>query len=379
MRPGPSAAVAALALLVVPAAFVLAIPLGFVRPSVAATAAGAADGLRVRGNRLVDGPGAGHPVQLRGVNRSGLEYACIQGWGFFDSPHADQIDSRAMIAAMRSWRINVVRVPLNEDCWLGLGGPPRLRGQRYRRIVERYVRALGAAHLYVILDLHWSSPLAGGANGQEPMADAAHAPAFWHSVASALRSDHELIFDLFNEPYGIGWPCWRDGCRIPPAGGEPGYRSVGMQQLVDTVRSAGATQPLMLGGLSYASDLSGWMRFRPHDPLHQLIASEHNYGGLSPCESSCLAAVLATAGRVPVVFGELGETDCGRGYIDKEMAFADAHGIGYLGWAWDAGGGWTCGGGPSLISSYDGRPTAYGAGLRDHLRALPPPVEPALP
>ena len=38
----------------------------------------------------------------------------------------------------------------------------------------------------------------------------------------------------------------------------------------------------------------------------------------------------------PVVFGELGETDCGDGYIDAMMGWADAHGIGYLGWAWDA-------------------------------------------
>ena len=30
---------------------------------------------------------------------------------------------------------------------------------------------------------------------------------------------------------------------------------------------------------------------------------------------------------------------------------------------------WDCSSGPSLISSYDGTPTAYGAGLRDHLRS----------
>jgi hypothetical protein len=44
------------------------------------------------------------------------------------------------------------------------------------------------------------------------------------------------------------------------------------------------------------------------DPLGQLIASDHNYGGLSPCERACRATILATHRRVPVLFGELGET-----------------------------------------------------------------------
>src|SRR5262249_53173079 len=38
--------------------------------------------MRVSGSQLVDGSGA--PVQLHGVNRSGPEYACAQGWGVFD-------------------------------------------------------------------------------------------------------------------------------------------------------------------------------------------------------------------------------------------------------------------------------------------------------
>jgi hypothetical protein len=78
------------------------------------------------------------------------------------------------------------------------------------------------------------------------------------------------------------------------------------------------------------------------------------------------------------VVGELGETDCAHGYIDAFMAWADRHGIDYLGWAWDATspGGWTCRGGPSLITSYDGTPTAYGVGFRDHLRALSAPRPP---
>jgi hypothetical protein len=81
-----------------------------------------------------------------------------------------------------------------------------------------------------------------------------------------------------------------------------------------------------------------------------------------------------------VLFGELGETDCAHGYIDRLMAFADRHGIGYLGWAWDATtDGWSCRSGPALIRRYDGEPTAFGVGLRDHLRSLGPAAPAALP
>src|SRR5690348_1487953 len=75
----------------------------------------AAPFLRVSGNQIVDG--TGQPVRLFGVNRSGTEYACIQGNGIFDGPNDD-----ASLAAIRTWKANAVRVPMNEDCWLGIGG-----------------------------------------------------------------------------------------------------------------------------------------------------------------------------------------------------------------------------------------------------------------
>ena len=343
----------------------------------------ASPSLRVRGTRLVDGSGAGHVVRLRGINRSGLEYACIQGWGFFDSPHPKRIDSAAMIAAMKTWDINVVRVPLNEDCWLGVNAPRRLRGAPYRRIVQSYVRALHAAGLYVILELHVSAPGSRKSVNIERMADQDHAPAFWRSVAGTFKQDHALVFDLYNEPNHIGWGCWQHGCRIPAYddgyGPQPSYQAAGMQQLVNAVRSTGARQPLMLGGISYAHDVSDWVSHEPHDPLFQLVASEHSYGSLDPCLQLCLNSILSTHLRVPVVLGEVGETDCLHGYIDTILPFADAHGIGYLGWAWDAvaPGSWTCSGGPSLITNYGGAPTAFGLGFRDHLQALG--VPPRLP
>src|SRR5207244_626680 len=84
-------------------------------PAGARPANRAAPGLHVSGAQIVDD--TGKPVQLDGVNRSGTEYACAQGWGIFDGP-----SDAASVAAIAAWHVHIVRVPLNEDCWLAING-----------------------------------------------------------------------------------------------------------------------------------------------------------------------------------------------------------------------------------------------------------------
>lgn len=313
--------------------------------------------VRVQGNELVNA--AGQAIRLIGVDRSGTEYACAEGWGIFDGPSGP-----TSIASMTSWGIDAVRVPLNEDCWLGINGvDPQWSGANYRSAIEAYVANLNAAGLVAILDLHWSAPGGELALGQQEMADADHSPAFWTSVATTFRSDPGVVFDLYNEPHGISWSCWLDGCQT-----SAGWQSAGMQGLVDAVRSTGATQPVMVAGLNWAGDLSGWLSHEPVDPDHQLVASVHVYS-YSQCDSaSCWQSTIApVAAQVPVVTGEIGETDCASGFIDSYMTWADAHGVSYLAWSWNTA---SCSGGPALITSYDGTPTAFGAGFEAHLAAL---------
>ncbi len=309
------------------------------------------------GNRLVNA--SGHPIRLLGVDRSGTEYACVQGWGIFDGPSGP-----ASIRAMKAWRIDAVRVPLNEDCWLGLNGlKPEFSGIAYRRAIESYVRNLNEAGLVAILDLHWSAPGHEHATGQQVMADASHSVAFWYSVARLFRLDHGVVFDLYNEPHGVTWSCWRNGCTTPA-----GWRTAGMQQMLDAVRRAGSRAPVMLGGLAWAGDLAGFLRHEPRDPLHQVVASAHLYN-FSTCDSStCWNRTIAPVARsVPVVTGEIGENDCRSGFIDRYMTWADRHRVSYVAWAWDT---WNCSSGPALITSYDGTPTTYGRGFRSHLAQL---------
>src|SRR5258706_12157021 len=86
-------------------------------------------GLHVSGNKILNG--ANQTVRLLGVNRSGGEYMCVQGHGIWDGP-ADA----ASIQAMLTWKINAVRIPLNEDCWLAINGVnPAYSGVTYQKTV----------------------------------------------------------------------------------------------------------------------------------------------------------------------------------------------------------------------------------------------------
>jgi hypothetical protein len=328
--------------------------------------------VQVQGNQLVDANG--NVLRLLGVDRSGSEYECVSGDGIFDGP----VDSTA-IAAIKAWHVNAVRVPLNEDCWLDINLPSNpYTGAAYQNAIVAFVQALNDDGIYVILDLHWNAPGTNVSNQQQPMADLDHAPAFWSSVASTFKNFPAVIFDLYGEPDVTDWSCWLNGCTVTTYIGT--WSTAGMAQLVAAVRETGATQPIMLGGLSYASDLSQWLAYVPSDPIQgppQLVASVHSYCN-SATVAECQAAVdgyqstqwptiSAVAKSVPVVTGEFGEFDCATAYVTPYMTFADSIGLSYLGWAWDAYG---CNSFPSLVSDYAGTPTNYGIGLKSHLSAL---------
>ena len=340
----------------------------------------------MQGNHLTDGQ---RHIRLLGVARSGTEYACSEGWGLFDSPHPGSPDDARMIRAMRSWKVNAVRVPLNEACWLGINGLRAKYAKRnYRQAIVDYVRRLERFAIHPILDLHVVDPLhypaSADVNGLRPMPDTRHALPFWRALARRFGSDRKVVFDLYNEPNTVDRRCLRDGCRITRDAYDadvPDYRAVGMQRLVTTIRAQGAKNVIMVPGIDWTGDLSQWLRWRPHDPLHRIAASFHNYEGpyLGTCHLGCWRRTVAPiARRFPVVTGEMGDVDCNHDYINTYMVWADRHGVSYLGWAWDATapGGWTCRGGPSLITDYDGTPTGYGIGLRDHLRAIRGPTSP---
>ncbi|HET7247946.1 MAG TPA: cellulase family glycosylhydrolase [Streptosporangiaceae bacterium] len=246
------------------------------------TGGGPAPQLHVSGNKLVSPAGA--QVVLHGVDRSGTEYACVQGNGIFDGP-SDQ----ASISAMKAWGVNAVRVPLNEACWNAESYVnPAYAGANYQNAIKAYVSLLNSNGMVAILDLHWTDgaytgPSAGCSSAQavcqKPMPDAAQAIPFWTSVAQAFKGNNAVVFDLFNEPYASratgsatsGWQCWLGGGTCAGIS----YQVAGMQSLVNAVRSTGAANVIVLGGEEYANDLGtpgsasdpSILSFLPTDPI----------------------------------------------------------------------------------------------------------------
>jgi endoglucanase len=337
-------------------------------------------GLHVQGATLVD---HGKVVRLLGVDHAGSEWSCVggggnisgkNGFGFFDGPADD-----SLVTPMLAWKINAVRLPLNEECWLGINGVnPTYSGKNYRDAVAALVSMIRSHGLYVILDLHWSAPGTSIGTTQQPMAGADHAVDFWSSVAATFAAEQGVVFDLFNEPYldsgnvtgGVDpWECLQNGCTAQLQSPLTGtYKTAGMQSLLDAIRKAGAGNVVMVSGLAYTSDLSGWAAHEPTDPAGNLAASLHLYNFNGCTDATCWnKRYAALAKAVPIVTGENGENDCAHGFVDAYMNWADGLGVSYLGWSWNVE---DCANFPALITDWKGTPSGFGAGLMKHLQAM---------
>ncbi|HEY2604095.1 MAG TPA: cellulase family glycosylhydrolase [Thermoleophilaceae bacterium] len=348
--------------------------------------------VRVSGHRLVGVNG--HTLRLIGVNRSGTEYACSGpdgsggfGYAIFQGP----VDA-ASVKALRSWHVNAVALPLNEACWLGgyAGLKSSYTGAAYRHAIVAYVHRLASSGIYVVLRLSGAAPGDQAYGSDEvsseeiPMADADHSLDFWSSAASTFRHSRRVLFHTFDEPHDVSWACLRDGCTADdlPEGNQRfgSYTTAGNQAMVDAIRQAGARQPIIISGPDFAGDLSGWQRYLPHDPRHQLVADVSSFD-YADFVVSHAAELRSFTRHHPLIVGGFGDTHCSSTYSQKLMGIIDSIHQSYLAWTWDTvqdyGG---CsnallddpapevGGFPA--GYYSGRPSGFGSGVRDHFRQV---------
>jgi hypothetical protein len=316
-----------------------------------------------RAGHLVDQ--AGHVVVLHGADESGTENFCTT-WGpppIVVSPMGGPSPlTQDSLTAMKQWGLNAVRIPLNEDCWLGINGVnSSVGGANYQSPIADAVDLITkTSGMYAILDLHWSAPGTTLPTGQGAMPDLDHTVAFWTQVASAFKDNGAVVFDLFNEPVMSSgtqdqqFTCWKNGSTTASGGDCPmvNFAVAGMQELLTTVRQAGATNLVMLGGTGYSSQLGLWPTYVPTDTLSppNIAASWHVYddqGGCTDIGSSTVSTLCTPGGLggeavmnagYPIVIGETGYYSCsatvGKAWWPLFLSWADSQGLGYLAWSW---------------------------------------------
>ncbi|HLK37861.1 MAG TPA: cellulase family glycosylhydrolase [Polyangiaceae bacterium] len=298
------------------------------------TDAAAPGGYSVRGAVVYDSSGNAH--RFHGVDRPSLEW----------SSGGDHLAASDYMR-MATWKADVVRIALNQDFWLS--DSPTFSSS-YATVIDQQVAWAEAAGLDVILDLHWSDK---GDYQQMPaqqrMADA-HSQTFWGQVAARYKGDGHVLFELYNEPHDVPWDVWLNG----GASGN-GFMVVGMQDLYDTVRQAGAENLVLIGGLQFAFDLSGVPLHRVQG--HNIVWATHPYNQNGKQMANWDTAFGNLAMTDPVMATEFGDTTgCGTNYYSQLIAYADAHGVSWSGWAWYVSGCQF----PSIISDWSGTPTAAG-------------------
>src|ERR1022692_296909 len=179
----------------------------------------AVQGTNGRAGKIVDKNG--DALVLHGVDESGTENYCTT-WGpppIVISPQGGPSPlTQDSLTAMKQWGLNTVRIPLNEDCWLGINGVnASVGGANYQTPILNAVNLITQTNgMYVVLDLHWSAPGTTLPTGQGTMPDLDHTVAFWQQVAAAYKNNGSVVFDLFNEPVMSGsddaqYSCWKNG------------------------------------------------------------------------------------------------------------------------------------------------------------------------
>ncbi|WP_309380697.1 glycoside hydrolase family 5 protein [Cerasicoccus frondis] len=237
--------------------------------------------LGVYGNKLINSNR--DPVMLRGVNVVSLEW----------SPRGENIH-RSIKVALKEWGANAIRLPVNDGFWFGRGkGKITSNNQEeYRQIVDEAIAMAAGEGAYVILDLHrFGGP-------QE------YAREFWLDAAARYANNPAVLFDIFNETHGIDWELWRNGGELKTK--DKGIvQIVGMQQILEAVRSTRARNIVIAGGIDYAYKLHGVLdgyALEDTPGTYGLMYATHFYNWHGGWEKN----FLEVAKKYPVLVGEFG-------------------------------------------------------------------------
>ena len=142
--------------------------------------------LHVCGTRLCNQ--AGQAVQLRGISTHGLQW---YGW------NQRCLDASAMDSLAGSWNADIVRIAL----YVQEGGY-ETNPAGFRAMVDTLVDEAGKRGLYALIDWHILNP-------GDPTYKLDRAKEFFRIMAGKHGGKPHVLFEIANEPNGVGWPTVR--------------------------------------------------------------------------------------------------------------------------------------------------------------------------
>jgi len=324
--------------------------------------------LATQGNRIlrVD---TNQPVILRGVNRSGMEYAEPGASGFLASAAISQGELQEIVGV---WGAKVVRVPFNQD-W-ALHGRATHPAAEYLSALDQIVDWAAALGAYTLLDLQWldADTVYGRLNDEQkspnrvaPLPNALSLD-LWANLAQRYREEPAVLFDLFNEPHTpikddvstlflideSGVPVASDVDVVTAEEWVPWAR-----RLVEAIRQIHPDSLIFVGGVDWAFDLSDIRLDAPN-----IVYSTHVYPNRAPRRWP--DAFGDAAQEVPVFVGEWGGQNTDLDWGNEFLAYLRSTPfVGWTAWSWQDN--------PLLVSNPRPPylPTQFGSLVQAELRA----------
>jgi hypothetical protein len=309
--------------------------------------------IRVSGNKLVKADGS--EAWLQGVNVCSLEWAAAGNNVLW-----------SMKVALDTWKANCIRLPVNNEKWFGRA-PDQKPGEEganaYRMIVDNAIKLAASKGAYVVLDLH---------RFQAPDDSVVE---FWKDAAARYKNNPAVLFDIFNEPCSITWDVWRNGGDVEKTDKDKNkttYHSPGMQAVVDAVRSTGAKNIIIAGGLDWAYDDSGILKgYALTDKTgNGIMYSVHVYNWKTDWQHK----FMDLAATYPLFLGECGADIHKMGFIPLDqqedpytwvpdlLGLIQKNHLNWTGWSFHTSAT------PDLLANWNYEPTPYwGAFAKDAL------------
>jgi mannan endo-1,4-beta-mannosidase len=263
----------------------------------------AATGFHLSGRSILDANG--NNFIMRGINH----------------PHNWFPDETSSFANIKAKGANTVRVVLSS----GLLWPKNSASD-----VANVIDLCKTNKLICVLEVHDTTGYGEMGNTAATLADAVN---YWKEIQSVLTGQEAyVIINIGNEPYGNT---------------NAGNWVNATKNAIAEMRNAGFQHMLMVDAPNWGQDWEHVMRDNAasvfaSDPQHNTVFSIHMYGVYEVAADIQNYLLSFVNAGLPLVIGEFGPLHSdGDPDEDAILSYAEAYGIGYLGWSWSGN---CCGG-----------------------------------